>query len=115
MIKIILVHVISKLFSIMTKFVTLMMCRELMDMQAKACRDLVLVLADSVESDMKDLRREIDQLKVAVQLSSSKLDDISNKLRDLELRQDLQMKSMDDCNHTLGGLIEKQNYQENYG
>ena len=91
----------------MTDFVTLTMCRELMDTQAKAYKDLLLILVDNVKSDMKDLRREIDELKVAAQFSSSKLDDISNKLRDLGLKQDRQMKSMDDCNHTLDGLIEK--------
>ena len=99
----------------MTEFVTLTMCRELMDTQAKAYKDLVLILVDNLKSDMKDLRREIDELKAAAQFSSSNLDDISKKLRDLELKQEQQMKSMDDCNHSLGGLIEKQNYQENYG
>lgn len=99
----------------MTESVTLTMCTELIDTQAKAYKDLVLMLVDNVKSDMKDFRKEIEALKFAAQFSSSKLDDISNKMQDLELKQDSQMKYMDDCNHTLGGLTEKLNYQENYG
>ena len=67
----------------MTEFITLTMCRELMDMQAKAYKNLVLILVDNPKSHMKDLRREINELKVAAQMSSSKLNDISKNCETL--------------------------------
>ena len=47
----------------MTDFITISMCKELLDTQAKAYKDLVQVLMENIRTDIKDLRNQVSELK----------------------------------------------------
>ena len=99
----------------MTEFITISMCKELLDTQAKAYKDLVQILMENIRTEIKDLRSEISDLKVAAEFSSAKLDDFTVNVKSIEAKQSDIRKIVETHSQSIDQYVDKLNYLENYG
>ena len=99
----------------MTEFITISMCKEVLDTQAKAYKDLVQILMENIRTEIKDLRSEISDLKVAAEFSSAKLDDFTVNVKSIEAKQSDIRKIVETHSQSIDQYVDKLNYLENYG
>ena len=99
----------------MTDFITISMCKELLDTQAKAYKDLVQILMENIRTDVKDLRNQVSELKVAAEFNGAKMDEFSVNLKSMETKQANLSKIIDDHSRSIDQNVNKLNYLENYG
>ena len=76
-----------------------MVCKELLDTQAKAYKDLLQILMENIRTDIKDLRNQVSELKVAAEFNGAKMDEFSVNLKSMETKQANLSKIIDDHSH----------------
>ena len=98
----------------MTEYVTLAVCKELIELQDKSFRHLVQVLTDELRRDMRSISSDLHELKASLQYSQKDIVNLENRLKSVETK----CKDMDSLvvNHDedIESLAEKQEYLENY-
>ena len=98
----------------MTEYVTLAVCKELIELQDKSFRHLVHVLTDELRRDMRSISSDLHELKASLQYSQKDIVNLENRLKSVETK----CKDMDSLvvNHDedIESLSEKQEHLENY-
>ena len=62
------------------EYVTMSVLKQVMDTQEKASKSAIKILIEDVKSDVKDIRKEIEELKLSVKFMSGKYDDVKEKI-----------------------------------
>ena len=57
------------------EFVTMSMLKEMLDLQQKSFKATIEVLVDGLKSEIKEIRKEQEELKLSVKFSSGKYED----------------------------------------
>ena len=98
----------------MTEYVTLAVCKELIELQNKSFRHLVQVLTDELRRDIRSISSDLHELKTSLQYSQKDIVNLENRLKSVETK----CKDMDSLvvNHDqdIESLAEKQEHLENY-
>ena len=70
----------------MTEYVTLAVCKELIEMQDKSFRHLVQVLTDELRRDMRSISSDLHESKASLQYSQKDIVNLENRLKSVETK-----------------------------
>ena len=62
------------------EYITMSVLKQVMDTQEKAFKSAIIILIEDVKSEVKDIRKEIEELKLSVKFMSEKYDDVKEKI-----------------------------------
>ena len=62
------------------EYITMSVLKQVMDTQEKAFKSAITILIEDVKSEVKDIRKEIEELKLSVKFMSRKYDDVKKKV-----------------------------------
>ena len=68
----------------MTEYVTLAVCKELIELQDKSFRHLVQVLTDELRRDMRSISSDLHELKASLKYSEKDIVNVENRLKSVE-------------------------------
>ena len=99
------------------EFVTMSMLKEMLDLQQKSLKTTIEVLVDGLESEIKEIRKEQEELKLSVKFCSGKYEDSKRSLEKVDTEITAvyaQIKSINkDLNEGFEDLEWKNEYLEN--
>ena len=66
------------------EFVTMSMLKEMLDLQQKSFKATIEVLVDGLKSEIKEIRKEQEELKLSVKFCSGKYEDLKKSLEKVD-------------------------------
>ena len=97
----------------MTEYITLAVCKELLEVQEKSFRTLVTMLSNDMKSDINQLKSDIIDIKNSLQYSGKDIDVLQKKINDLDSQLSEIHGPIDNHDTDLGHVVNKQDYLEN--
>ena len=99
------------------EYITMSVLKQVMDTQEEAFKSAIKILIEDVKSEVKDIRKETEELKLSVKFMSGKYDDAKEKIVKAENKINgvhAQIKSINkEMNDGFEDLERKQEYLEN--
>ena len=97
----------------MTEYVSLAVCKELLDMQDKSFRSLVTMLSNDMKTEIKQLQSDVIDIKNSLQYSGKDIDDLQKRIKSLDIQLLEIQNRIDSHDSDLGHVVNKQDYLEN--
>ena len=97
----------------MTEYITLAVCKELLDMQDKSFRSLVTMLSNDMKTEIKQLQSDVIDIKNSLQYSGKDIEDLQKRIKSLDIQLLEIQNRIDSHDSDLGHVVNKQDYLEN--
>ena len=96
----------------MPEYVTLAVCKELLEMQEKSFRLLVTTLMGEMKDDMKSIKSDLDDVKASLEFTGKDMKVVQDKVKDLEFHFENLDGAIGSHDANISDVMRKQEYLE---